>query len=68
MLSAREEETLRYIARGFSNRDIATMLNLSVKTVETYKARGMEKLGLRSRPDLVQLAVSRGWLDSHSVR
>lgn len=61
-LSPREEETLRLIARGFANDDIAATLGLSVKTIETYKSRGMEKLGLRSRPELMKIAVQRGWL------
>ena len=61
-LSEREEAVLRRIARGFSNKEIAAELGLSVKTVETYKARVAEKLGLRSRVDIVQYAAERGWL------
>ena len=61
-LSERETEVLRLIARGYANKEIAAQLDLSVKTVETYKARSMEKLGLRSRVDIVRLAVKRGWL------
>ena len=61
-LSDREAEVLRLIARGYANKEIAAQLNLSVKTVETYKARSMEKLGLRSRVDIVRIAVERGWL------
>jgi DNA-binding NarL/FixJ family response regulator len=61
-LSERELEVMRGIARGYSNKEIAAQLDLSVKTVETYKARSMEKLGLKSRVDLVRLATSRGWL------
>jgi DNA-binding NarL/FixJ family response regulator len=61
-LSERESEVLRLIARGYANKEIAAQLNLSVKTVETYKARSMEKLGLRSRVDIVRVAVERGWL------
>jgi two-component system response regulator NreC len=61
-LSEREGEVLRLIAQGFSNREIAHTLSLSTKTIETYKARGMEKLELRSRVDLVKTAAVRGWL------
>jgi two-component system response regulator NreC len=63
-LSERENDVLRLIAQGFSNKEIAAQLNLSVKTVETYKGRGMEKLGLRTRVDIVRNAAARGWLPS----
>ena len=62
-LSDREREVLVSIARGFSNKEIAGTLGLSVKTVETYKARVAEKLGLRSRVDIVRYAAAQGWLD-----
>jgi len=61
-LSDREEEVLRLIARGYTNREIATHLDVSVKTVETHKARAMEKLGLDSRAGIVGYAIRRGWL------
>jgi DNA-binding NarL/FixJ family response regulator len=61
-LSDREEEVLRLIARGFTNREIAAQLDLSIKTVETHKARAMEKLGLESRAGIVGHAIRRGWL------
>jgi DNA-binding NarL/FixJ family response regulator len=61
-LSDRETEVMRRIAQGFSNKEIAAQLNVSVKTVETYKARSMEKLGLKSRVDIVRLGTQRGWL------
>jgi len=61
-LSEREEEVVRLIAAGHSNKEIAARLGLSVKTVETYKARSLEKLGLSSRADLVGYALQRGWL------
>ena len=61
-LSEREEEVLRLIAWGHSNKEIAEKLAISTKTVETYRARIGEKLGLRSRTDLVRYAVQRGWL------
>lgn len=61
-LSEREQYVLRAIAKGHSNKEIAAMLDIGVKTVETYKARAMEKLGLKSRVDIVRTATSRGWL------
>ena len=61
-LSDREVEVVRLTAAGHSNKEIAARLDLSVKTVETYKARSLEKLGLRSRADLVSYALRRGWL------
>lgn len=63
-LSARETEVMRLIARGFTNKEISAQLGVSVKTIETYKARSMDKLGLRSRVDIVRLATERGWLVS----
>jgi len=63
-LSVRETEVLRRIARGYSNKEIAAELGISVKTVETYKARLMDKQGLKSRADIVRFAIRRGWLDS----
>lgn len=62
LLSDREREVLVSIARGFSNKEIAGNLGLSVKTIETYKARVAEKLGLRSRVEIVRYAARRGWL------
>lgn len=61
-LTAREEEVVRLIALGFSNKEIATRLELSVKTVETHKSNAFEKLGMRSRIDVVRFAIIKGWL------
>ena len=61
-LSEREEEVVRLIAQGYSNKEIAARLEISVKTVETYKARSLQKLGLHSRADLVRYALQQGWL------
>lgn len=66
-LSERETEVLRRIARGYSNKEIAASLDLSVKTVETYKARAMEKLNLSSRVDIVRYATERGWLGKADI-
>jgi DNA-binding NarL/FixJ family response regulator len=61
-LSEREADVLRMIANGHSNKAISARLNISVKTVETYKARAMEKLGFHSRVDVVRYAADQGWL------
>lgn len=63
-LSEREDTVLRLIAQGYSNKEIAAQLSLSVKTVETYKARAMEKLGLDGRVGIVSYASGQGWLQS----
>lgn len=61
-LSDREEEVLRLIAWGYSNKEIAARLSLSVKTVEAHKANATKKLGMRSRIDIVRYALLQGWL------
>jgi DNA-binding NarL/FixJ family response regulator len=61
-LTDREIQVIKLLARGHINREIAEHLDLSTKTVEVYKARALEKLGLRSRADLVHYALRRGWL------
>jgi DNA-binding NarL/FixJ family response regulator len=61
-LSDPETDVLRLIANGHSNKEISTRLAISVKTIETYKARAMEKLGFKSRVDVVRHAASKGWL------
>ena len=61
-LSEREADVLRLVAGGHSNKAISARLNISVKTVETYKARAMEKLGFRTRVDVVRYAADQGWL------
>jgi DNA-binding NarL/FixJ family response regulator len=65
-LSDREREVLVRIAHGFSNKEIGAALGISVKTVETYKSRVAEKLGLRSRVDIVRYAARQGWLNEAS--
>ncbi len=62
-LSPREEEILRLIALGYTNQQAADKLYLSVKTVETYRARLMAKLGLQNRAELVRHAMQRGFLE-----
>jgi DNA-binding NarL/FixJ family response regulator len=63
-LSERETDVLRLVAGGHSNKEISARLAISVKTVETYKARAMDKLGYRSRVELVRYAADQGWLDT----
>jgi DNA-binding NarL/FixJ family response regulator len=61
-ISPREEETLRLVAWGYSNKEIAIRLKLSVKTIETHKTNAMHKLGLQNRIDVVKFALLRDWL------
>lgn len=58
----RENEVLRLIATGYSNKEIAAQLKVSVKTVEVHKANAMRKLNMRGRIDIVKFAVLQGWL------
>lgn len=62
-LTDRETEVLKLAALGFTNKEIASRLDVGVKSVETYKARGIEKLGLKTRAELVRYASGQGWLD-----
>lgn len=62
-LSEREEQVLRLVALGHTTQQIAEQLFLSVRTVETYKTRAMEKLGLRGRAALVRYALEHGLLE-----
>lgn len=61
-LSDRESEVLRHIALGYSNKEIAARMGISVKTVEAHKANAMRKLDMTSRIDIVRYAVLQGWL------
>lgn len=61
-LSAREHEVLVEVARGYTNKEIAERLHLSVKTIEGHKSHVMEKLGFASRAELVRYALQQGWL------
>jgi DNA-binding NarL/FixJ family response regulator len=63
-VSDREAEVLRLIASGYSNKEIAARLDLSVKTVEAHKANAMRKLGLTGRIDIVKYAILQGWLEN----
>jgi DNA-binding NarL/FixJ family response regulator len=61
-LSDRESEVVRLLARGLTMKEMAVQLSLSPRTLETYRSRAMEKLGCKTRADLVRYAVSCGWL------
>lgn len=61
-ISDREESVLRSMALGYSNKEIASELGISIRTVEVHKANAMRKLGLKGRIDVVQYALLNGWL------
>lgn len=61
-LSDREVEVIRLIARGHTSKEMAETLGISPRTLETYKARAMSKLNLRTRADLIRYASRSGWL------
>jgi len=63
-LSDREADILRLIASGYSNKEIAARLALSVKTVEAHKANAMRKLDMTGRIDIVKYALLQGWLEN----
>jgi two-component system response regulator NreC len=64
-LSSREIEVLKLIAFGYSNKEIATRLDLSVKTIEAHKANAMRKLGITGRIDIVKYAILQNWLQDN---
>lgn len=63
LLSNRERQVLQMLAEGTPNNEIAATLNLSSKTVETYRSRLMQKLNVRSFAELVRIAVREGLVD-----
>ncbi|HEX9466064.1 MAG TPA: response regulator transcription factor [Alphaproteobacteria bacterium] len=63
-LSNREVAVLRLVAQGFGNKEMAAELNLSIKTIQTYKMRAMKKLSLRTRADIVRYGAARGWIEN----
>lgn len=64
-LTRREEEVIKLMALGYSNKEVAARLDLSVKTVESHRANAMRKLGMSSRIDIVQYAIVQGWLSGN---
>ncbi len=61
-LSARERDVLKLTAQGYANKEIAARLEVSVKSVETYKARAAAKLHLRTRSEIVRYGAAQGWI------
>jgi DNA-binding NarL/FixJ family response regulator len=61
-LTERESSVLRLLAGGHTTKEAAAQLGVSIKSVETYKVRGMKKLGLGDRVELVRYALAQGWL------
>lgn len=62
-LTAREQEVLKMVVLGHTNKEIASVLGITVKTVETHKANVMEKLEIDSRAELVRYAMAQGWME-----
>ena len=62
-LSRREEEVLRLLVKGHLSKEMATHLKISVKTIETYRVRIYEKLGMSGRPELLQYAIKNGFFN-----
>jgi len=60
LLSPREREVLQLVVEGKSNKEVASLLNLSVYTVETHRAKIMQKLNLKGVPELILYAVRKG--------
>jgi DNA-binding NarL/FixJ family response regulator len=67
ILSDRELQVLRLVARGYTSAQIAKQISLGVKTVETYRSRFAEKLGLRTRSDVIRFAVQMGLLTPETL-
>ena len=67
ILSERELQVLRLVARGYSSQQIAKQILVGVKTVETYRSRLTQKLGLRTRSDVIRFAVQMGLLTPETL-
>jgi two-component system response regulator NreC len=67
ILSDRELQVLSLVARGYTSAQIAKQISLGVKTVETYRSRFAEKLGLRTRSDVIRFAVQMGLLTPEAL-
>lgn len=67
ILSDRELQVLGLVARGYTSQEIAKMIFLGVKTIETYRSRFAEKLGLRTRSDVIRFAVQMGLLTPETL-
>ena len=62
-LSEREREVVRFTAMGLTSREAGLRLKISPKTVDTYRARAMNKLDISQRPELIRFALQAGLLD-----
>ncbi|HLW89416.1 MAG TPA: response regulator transcription factor [Terriglobales bacterium] len=67
ILSERELQVLKLVARGYTSAQIAKEIFVGVKTVETYRSRFSEKLGLRTRRDVIRFAVQMGLLTAEAL-
>ena len=67
ILSERERQVLGLVAQGYGTQEIAKQLLVSAKTVETYRARIAEKLGLRTRNEIVRFAIQMGLLTCETL-
>lgn len=66
-LTEREQDVLKFIALGLTHKEIAARLQISAKSVETYKMRGLEKVGVKTRAQIVRYAAARGWLNDSGL-
>ncbi len=64
-LTARESEVLRHIALGYSNKEIAEKMDISVKTAEAHKANCLKKLNMKSRKEIISYAILQGWMNEN---
>ena len=62
-VTAREREVLTLVAYGHTNKEIAAILGITVKTIESHKTNAMRKLEISSRAELVRFALTEGWLE-----
>ncbi|HLR75943.1 MAG TPA: response regulator transcription factor [Virgibacillus sp.] len=62
-LTGREQEVLSYLAKGYTNREVAELLYVSIKTIESHRSKIMEKLNIKTRHELVKYAIKEGFLD-----
>lgn len=63
LLTGREKEVFSLVAKGYTNKEVGTLLNISPRTVENHKSRIMDKLGLKTRKEMIQFALERGLLN-----
>ncbi len=64
-LTRRESEVLRHIALGYSNKEIADKMDISVKTAEAHKANCLKKLNMKSRKEIISYAILQGWMQEN---